>query len=437
MISESIANPLSLRANFTWTFVGNLVYSACQWGMLAVLAKLGSAEMVGQFSLGLAVTAPVIMLTNLQLRTVQATDAQGEYAFDSYLGLRLVMTALALVGIVGAVWISGYRVETAWVVLAIGLSKAIEAISDVFYGLFQRHERMDRVAGSLMIRGPLSLAMLGIGVYLTGSALWGTAGLVAAFVLVLVGYDIRSGLQILRTASQPDSTPLGGSDWRMEPHRRSKWGTLARLAWLALPLGVVMMLISLNTNVPGYFIERYLGERELGVFAAMAYLMVAGNQVVVALGSSASPRLARHYAQEDVAAFRALLLKLVGIGASLGLAGVLISLVAGSEILTVLYRAEYAEYPTVFLWLMGAAAIKYVASFLGYGMTAARYFHAQIPLFAIVVGVTAVACLWLIPSHGLRGAAMTLVVSAVVQAAGSMIVVGRSLQALRQRRIWG
>ncbi len=47
-------SPLSLRANFSWTFVGNVVYAGSQWGMLVVLAKLGTPEMVGQFSLGLA-----------------------------------------------------------------------------------------------------------------------------------------------------------------------------------------------------------------------------------------------------------------------------------------------------------------------------------------------------------------------------------------------
>jgi O-antigen/teichoic acid export membrane protein len=432
-----IDKPLSLRANFTWAFVGNVVYSACQWGMLTVLAKLGSAEMVGQFSLGLAITAPVIMLTNLQLRTVQATDAQDKYAFSSYLGLRLVMTTLALLVIAGVVWISGFRTVTAWVVMVIGLSKAIETISDVFYGLCQKHERMDRVAGSLMIRGPLSLAMLGSGVYLTGSVLWGTAGLVAAFLLVLVGYDIRNGVQVLRTTSQPGGMAFGSSGWRAEVYPRWQWGTLARLAWLALPLGIVMMLLSLNTNVPGYFVERYLGERELGIFSAMAYLIVAGNLVVVALGSSASPQLAKHYVQEDVTAFRKLLLNLVGVGALLGVAGMLAALVAGREILTILYRPEYAEYPGVFLWLMGAAAIKYVASFLGYGMTAAGYFKAQMPLFAIVAGVTVLACLWLVPSHGLLGAAMALVISTVVQVVGSVVVVAQSVRALRQRRTRG
>ena len=38
----------SLRWNFSWTFVGNIIYSGCQWGMLVVLAKVGNPEMVGQ-----------------------------------------------------------------------------------------------------------------------------------------------------------------------------------------------------------------------------------------------------------------------------------------------------------------------------------------------------------------------------------------------------
>ena len=93
--------PLSLRSNFSWTFAGNVVYAGCQWGMLMVLAKLGSPEWSGQFALGLAVTAPIIMLTNLQLRAIQATDARREYRFGHYLALRLATTALALLVIAG------------------------------------------------------------------------------------------------------------------------------------------------------------------------------------------------------------------------------------------------------------------------------------------------------------------------------------------------
>ncbi len=393
------SKPLTLRRNFSWTFIGNAVYAACQWGMLVVLAKLGSPEMVGQFTLGLAVTAPVLMFTNLQLRAVQATDARKEYLFSDYLALRLSGTGLALVVIAVITLKAGYRWETSLVIFLLGLAKAFESISDVFYGLIQQHERMDRIAISLMIKGPLSLLLLGMGVYLSGSILWGALGLVFAWALVLVGYDIRNGVLILNQMPQP----------------RWHFVTLKKLVWLSLPLGFVMMLISLNTNIPRYFIEKYLGERELGLFAALAYLMVAGGMVVSALGESASPRLAKYYAAGNSIAFRTLQFKLVGIAALLGGVGVLVAVVAGRQILTLLYRPEYANHTDLFVWLMVVAGIAYISSFLGYGITAARYFRIQMPLFAAVVITSAIACLWLLPKFGLLGAVIALLVGAIVQ----------------------
>ena len=344
----------TLRRNFSWTFTGNVVYAACQWGMLILLAKLGSPEMVGQFTLGIAVTAPVIMFTNLQLRAVQATDAKNKYVFGDYLGLRLLGTGLALLVIAGITIFAHYRPETSQVILVIGTAKAFESISDVFYGLIQQHERMERIARSLMIKGPLSLLLLGVGVYLTGSIVWGAVGLAVAWAIVLVCYDIRSGAFILkilpRTLGEEATVNVGMA-------LRPRWhlSTLSKLFWTALPLGLGMMLISLNTNIPRYFIERNLGERELGIFAAIAYIMVAGNMVVSALADSASPRLAKYYAAGDGSAFRTLMFKLVGIGALLGGAAILVTLVAGRQILALLYRPEYAQQADIFVWLMVAA----------------------------------------------------------------------------------
>ncbi|QLE51284.1 lipopolysaccharide biosynthesis protein [Nostoc sp. C057] len=407
--------PLTLRGNFSWTFAGNLVYAACQWGMLVILAKLGSPEMVGQFTLGLAITAPIIMFTNLQLRIVQATDARKQYSFSDYLGLRLISTALALAIITVISLLGGFRWETSLVIFLMGLAKAFESISDIFHGLIQQHERMDRIATSLMIKGPLSLLLLGIGVYMSGHILWGVAGLVFAWAVVLVAWDIRSGILMLyRSQLQPR--------W----HRK----TLVKLVWLCLPLGFVMMLISLNTNIPRYFIERYLGERELGIFAAIAYLMVAGNIVVNALGESSISRLAKYYAAKDAIAFHTLLLKLVGIAALLGGTGVLIAVVAGHQILTLLYQPEYAEQTNLFIWLMVAAGINYVSSFLSYGMTACQYFRIQMPLFATVVTISTIACLLLLPSLGLLGVAIALVIATIVQTIFSLGVIFYALHKL-------
>ncbi|NHC34193.1 oligosaccharide flippase family protein [Scytonema millei] len=424
--------PLTLRRNFSWTFIGNIVYAACQWLLLVVLAKLGSPEMVGEFTLGLAVTAPVIMLTNLQLRTIQATDVKQQYIFADYLALRLIATGLGLLIIGGIILVAKYSWEMSLVIIVIGLARAADSISDVFYGLFQQQERMDRIAVSMMIKGLLSPLFLGLGVYLTRTVLWGAVGLAIAWTVVLLCYDIRSGALLLNTHSREPQNEVfekRNLATRLRPHWHLK--TLRTLALFSLPLGFVMMLITLSTNIPRYFIEYYLGERELGIFAAISYLMVATAMVVNALGQSASPRLAKYYAAENGTAFRSLLLKLVGIGILLGGTGVLVASVAGRELITLMYRPEYAEQSELLVWLMVATAIADTASFLGYGMSAARYFNIQLPLFTLVTGTSAIACFWLIPAYGLLGAAIAAIISAIVQMGFSLGVIFHALHRLK------
>ena len=104
MVSSAVVpavKSLSLRRNAAWTLAGNLSFGGCQWGILIVLAKVGSADMMGQYILGVAVTSPIIMFASLQLRAVQSTDVRGEYLCGHYVGLRLVTAAVAVAVIAG------------------------------------------------------------------------------------------------------------------------------------------------------------------------------------------------------------------------------------------------------------------------------------------------------------------------------------------------
>ena len=443
---------MKLRHNFSWTLIGNVVYAACQWGMLVTIAKLGSPEMVGQFTLGLAVTAPVLMFTNLHLRTVQVTDAKREFSFGDYLALRLLGTTVAMVVIIGIIATAGYRIETSLSILFIAVAKAFESISDVCYGFIQQNEQMDRIARSMIVKGILSLILMSLGVYLSGTVVWGTVGLAIAWGIVLVGVDLPTTSKFLIeyaavtavgvAAPKKNRSPVitVQPNWSSQniyrlarlslPFRlariflsfnltmpRSRWDitALSKLAWLSLPLGFVMMLISLNLNVPRYFIQNYLGEKTLGIFGALSYLMVVGSIVINALAESSSARLSRYYAAADRRKFSILTLQLAIIFGGLGLGGILFAWIGGKQVLALIYRPEYAQHQELFLLLTIAAAVGYVSSALGYAITAARYFRVQIPLFIAVTATSALACLWLIPTMGMKGAALALIMAAVVQ----------------------
>lgn len=406
---------LSLRRNFFWTVGGAVVYMICQWGILVVLTRLGSPGEVGQFALGLAIAAPVLMLTNLGLRRIQATDAKKQFRFGDYLGLRLLTNGAAFAFIATLTLWSGYRAQTAWVILALAVAKTVEAMSDAVYGFLQQHERMDRVARSMLLRGIVSFTLLTGVLVATGSLFWSVLAMAAGWAAILVLHDL----------------PAAGA-WN--PDRRWDRASLAKLAWLALPLGFIMMLASLEYSIPSLIIEKRLGEASLGIFAALACFMAASNRVVTALGEAAGPRLARHHAEGNEAGFRRLAWSLLAIAAVVGGLGLLIAAVWGSRVLHLFYGAEYAKYERLFFCLMLAVTVANVQTVLQYAMTSSRRLRIQPVIFSAAVALNVVLCLRLVPRMGLEGAAWALLGVNLLEALASFLVMAPALLGFRRTR---
>src|SRR5262249_28061994 len=111
---------------------------------------------------------------------------------------------------------------------------------------------------------------------------------------------------------------------------------------------------------------------------------------------------------------RNVLVKLLGFGALLGLLAFGITLIAGTQMLSLFYSPEYASYAHVMTWLMASAGVTGLASLLNYAITSAKCFKAQVPLFALVAGTNALACSQLVPSSGLIGASMASLAASLV-----------------------
>ncbi len=416
----------SLRADFSWTFVGNAVYAGGQFAALMLLAKLLPPELVGQYALGLALVYPVINLTNLQLRAVMTSSNHQCMHFGHYLSLRLLTTLLALV----IIFVLEYRRQLTTVVLMVGVAYAIEAISDVYYARLQLHDRMAEISKSLIARALLSVLGLAVAIYISGSLLWGVAGIVLGRAIVLFTYDICERTHGLGAQSKwfPRNDALTPRlDLAME----------RELLWVSLPLGIVVLLAALNSSVPSYFIKHALGERDLGIFAAIGFAVSVGNMAVVSLGQSAFTRLARSYAAGNLAAFGALLGKLLAAGAMLGVCGMIVSKFAGREILTILFRPEYAERADLLPWIMAVGGVVYMAQFLGFGLTAANYYNSQVALNVLANLSLIAACYWLVGRQGLLGVIIAMLIAAIVQLAASAIVLVVATRARAQEGIAG
>ena len=411
----------SLTADFSWTFVGNAVYAAGQFALLMLLAKLVQPEQLGQYALGLALVYPVMMLSNMQLRSVMNSSENDKAQFGHYLSLRLLSTFVAFAIIFGITRVLRYDWTLTAVVLTVGVAYAIETISDVYYARLQLHDRMAEISKSLMARAVLSVMLLAAATYITRSVVWGVAGIAVARVIVLFGYDTRGETHLLR--KQPKWYLLNG-----ELAPRFGAGEQRQLFWRSLPLGIVVLLTTLNSSIPSFFIKHGVGERDLGIFSALGVAISVGNMAVVSLGQSAFTRLSRAYACGNVAAFGSLLVALLSCGAGLGVCGMLISKLAGREILTLLFRPEYAERADLLPWIMAAGAVLFMAQFVGFGLTAAGFYHSQVYLNILANVCLVVACIWLVADKGLLGAIVAMLIAAAVQLLASAVVLAFALR---------
>ena len=375
-----------LASGASWTLAASFAAAVSQWLLLMVAAKLGSTAMVGQLALAFAIVAPIQALTDLALRPALATDARRLFHFRDYLQLRGMTIAISIAVVGAAALILGGTASP--IIIAIGLQKAVESASDLFFGLFQREERLKWMGQSVVLRSTLaSIAFVGV-ILAYGDLL----------VACLAGLVVHIGVFLLHDLARGS----GLTDFRASG--ASEGNRVGELFRASLPLAAGLFLMSFAVNIPRYFVEKRMGVAALGVFAALIYVFQAGAMLVDAVSQAACVRLARFHSLGDDRAFRGLLLRLAGLAALAASGGVLLALLGGGQLLGMAYSQAFASEAKPFLWLSLCAAPWYCSSVLGYALVARRQTRALFYCQVVSLAATFAGSYWLIGESGLADA---------------------------------
>ena len=187
-----------------------------------------------------------------------------------------------------------------------------------------------------------------------------------------------------------------------------------QLGWLTFPLGIAYGLAALEISAPRFVVQSQLGERELGILGVMIYVTMIGQLVVASVAHAAIPRMAKCSARGDLKAVRRLVLKVVAIGACAGLGTVVFAWLFGDLFLRVVFSVEYAAYQPLLVAVSVAASFSFVSAMLSTSLRALQFFRSVCILHAIGFIIIMGTCWFTVSRHGLNGAALGMVVSAVL-----------------------
>lgn len=413
---EFNSQPLSLRSNSIWNIFASLSYSLTQWGILIVIAKFGSPEMVGIFTLALAITAPIVLLFRFDLRSVVASDSNDDYSFDDYYSLSIISTMFFIVTTITISLFYAPNWEIVFVIIVFSLARAIESMSEVMYGQMQKHERLDLTAKSRIIKGIISLTLFLIIMAVTQNLVLATSGYFISWLIIYIIYDY------------PMAALFGRFSFKFTKKK------LLALFLLSIPLGFAQLIGSLGSNVPRYFLEYFHDPKLLGFLGAIMYIISAGNNFVLAISAAILPKLSRHYSNYEIKDFIKLLVQFMLFILSLTSVALIIVRFVGEDILTLIYTVEYGQYGTEFFYFTVLGLIMYASQVLDSGLISTRVFKVQPYINLIALISIIISSYYFIPNHGIMGVLYSITIGQSLQFILSATVLGEILNRKAKNR---
>lgn len=381
---------MSLRKNFIWMMIGRGVYATCQWLIIIVIARFTSPEKLGNFTYALAVSSPFILFSQMNLRTFMATDTRDQFELEDFFSTRFVSMIVVMVIISFIALQNEDSLSASLIIFIVGLYKATESISDIFYGAMQKREKMSHIAHSVILHGISGVLSMFLIVFFFNSVEAGAISIFFIWLIILLFHDIPVVRHITYFSFFKKSCRI------------------VELIKSCYPLGIVLGLASLNVNIPIYFIKLNLGTEYVGYYSAIAYFIIAGRMLTGSLSQAAAPRLARYYQQNNATNFYRFLTKLLAVGGTVGIFGVIFSILFGRFVLVFFYGTGYAEYSNFLNYIMIAGGIGYISQFMGLTLTIARLFRFMVMSNLLGATVTLIMSYIFIPSYGVSAGALAL-----------------------------
>lgn len=399
-----------------WLTFGTLLYVAMQWILTVLVFKVAGPEANGDYTLGLSSSSVAYAVVMFGMRPYQISDTRGEFADNAYFASRVITSVLA---VAVALLTLPFTADFArlWPLLVVFLLFRItEGWMDVFHGVLQKADRMDKAGIALILRAVVEALVFALLIGSTGSVFVAVSGILGVSLISLLVLEWRW------TRPYLDGIPLS---------RAGGWGRGFDLVRRCTPLLAANLAYSAVVFLSRNSVGEVWGTELLGFYGAISAPLLLVPLVVSSLYTPFMGHLAEYRLSGQPRRLLALSAKLFG--AILGLILVAFALLpfVGPPVLSLIFGPSVLAHMDL---LAPVAASVSLTALVGFGnavLTAVR--RVEWTMIAAVVAVALVLLVGnpLVVAYGANGASFALIVG---QGAQLMVTMVGFLVALRSLR---
>lgn len=151
-MNKTIGNTTTAKQIYFWNLLGNIWAAAISVLLLMLTSRLLPANLADEFSVAYSLGHLWVVIGLFQVRNYQATDVQFTHSFESYLQARFITVLAMILSIIPYLFLTTHQqaLDNYVFIFLMVVYRMWDAVSDVFQGLCQQHERLD-IAGKSMV----------------------------------------------------------------------------------------------------------------------------------------------------------------------------------------------------------------------------------------------------------------------------------------------
>lgn len=179
----------NLRKNFIWNVIGTTFNAFNSLFFMIIVTRINGINDAGIFTFAFSTACLFYVIGVYSGRTYQVTD-EGEHNDSTYFYSKIITCVIMMISVFAFCFVRQYNLFKFTIIILLCLYKMIEALSETFYAIIQKENKLYVVGRSMFYKAIISLLLFLLIDYITNNLIFACSCILIVNILIVLVYDI-------------------------------------------------------------------------------------------------------------------------------------------------------------------------------------------------------------------------------------------------------
>ena len=367
---------LQFKKNFIWNILGTGFNAFNSLFFMIIATRVNGVDDAGVFTIAFS-TACILYAIGLYAgRVYQVTELNKNITDKDFIINRLITCFSMIIFLILFCVVRNYDIEKSIIFLLLTIYKALEAFSDVVYGVLQKNDKLDIVGKSLFGKSLISIILFLVIDILTKNMIISIISMIIACILIIIFYDFRKTYSYIDLKIKID------------------WHNVLNILKKGFFVFAISFLGMYVVNAPKYSIDSFLTNDYQTIFGIIVMPATIMSLIAQFLIHPYLNKILEFYKTKNLKGLEKVLLKIIGIIILFGIIATILGYVIGTQVLGLIYGLDLSMYKASLAIIIISATLYTIGTVCSSILTTVRETFSQfiiylgVSIFAFIISAT-------------------------------------------------